>query len=80
MTALIFGRHHPIFDSTLFIQVRQKEPGELTLIVTVPAGCEWSDAEVLKGFDLTNLNFQFAVERRREPIRTASGKLPLKVT
>lgn len=77
LTALIFGRHHGVFGVARFIQMRQTRPGEATLIVTAPEGVELSEEAVRAGFDDTNVAIDFAVEVRREPIRSPSGKVPL---
>lgn len=78
LTALIFGRHHKAFDIADHVQIRQQEPGKATLVVSgskaVLAGKAMS---VL--FDLTNVAIDFNMEIVDKPIRTAAGKLKLKV-
>ena len=78
LTALIFGRHHKAFDIADHVQIRQQIPGKATLIVS-------GSKEVLAGkamadlFDLTNVAIDFDMEIVDKPIRTAAGKLKLKV-
>ena len=78
LTALIFGRHHKAFDIADHVQIRQREPGKATLVVSgskeVLAGKAMSDL-----FDLTNVAIDFDLEIVDKPIRTAAGKLKLKV-
>ena len=78
MTALIFGRHHKAFDIADHVQIRQQEPGKATLVVSgskeVLADKAMSDL-----FDLTNVDIDFDMEIVGKPIRTAAGKLKLKV-
>ncbi|MFA6413683.1 MAG: hypothetical protein WCW53_13405 [Syntrophales bacterium] len=78
LTALIFGRHHRIFDIAKFIQVRQEEIGEMTVIVTLkdvlPPGFmfeEW--------FDSSGIHMGIRFEIVDKPILSASGKVILKV-
>lgn len=78
LTALIFGRHHKAFDIADHVQIRQPEPGKATLVVS-------SSKNMLVGksisdlFDLTNVAIDFDMEIVDKPIRTAAGKLKLKV-
>lgn len=78
LTALIFGRHHKAFDVADYIQIAQTEPGKATLVVS-------GSKDVLGGkpvfdlFDLTNVAIDFDMEIVDKPIRTAAGKLKLKV-
>lgn len=78
LTALIFGRHHKAFDIADHVQIRQQEPGKATLVVSgskeVLADKAMSDL-----FDLTNVDIDFDMETVGKPIRTAAGKLKLKV-
>ena len=78
LTALIFGRHHRLFDIAKFIQVRQVKDGEMTVIVTLkeslPSGfifAEW--------FDSTGLDMDIGFEIVEKPILSAAGKVTLKV-
>ena len=75
---MIFGRHHKAFDIADHVQIRQQEPGKATLVVSgskeVLAGKDMADL-----FDLTNVAIDFDMEIVDKPIRTAVGKLKLKV-
>jgi phenylacetate-CoA ligase len=76
-TALIFGRHHRIFEQARFLQVRQQQPGKATFIVTASTNIGLSDAELLNLVDTSNVAMEFDFEVRREPIKTPAGKVPL---
>ena len=78
LTALVFGRHHRIFDISKFIQVRQVKDGAITVLVTLndklPPGfvfAEW--------FDDSGLDMDIQLEIVEKPIRSAAGKVTLKV-
>ncbi|WP_413431195.1 hypothetical protein [Crateriforma spongiae] len=79
LTALIFGRHHKIFDIARFVQVQQTKPGDISLWVTLPNDIRMSEDEVRSQMDLTNLKFNISVLIRSEPYRTSAGKTPLLV-
>ncbi len=79
LTALIFGRHHPIFDLARFIQVRQERPGKVVLLVVPSDDAVLSEKAVRAGFDLSNVAIEFSVQLQPEPIRSAAGKVPLLV-
>ena len=78
LTALIFGRHHKAFDVADHVQIRQQEPGKATLIVSGSAAA-LGEKKIEKLFDLTNVAIDFDMEIVDKPIRTAAGKLKLKV-
>ncbi len=73
LTALIFGRHHKLFDSVNFIQVRQLEPGRIKVY--------YSNNEMIENpavlFDSTNLDIDVLFEQVKEPFKTPFGKIPL---
>ena len=77
LTALIFGRHHKAFDVADYIQIGQTEPGKATLYVTMKDVCEQGDWGQL--FDLTTVDIDFDFKVIEKPIRTAMGKLKLRV-
>lgn len=79
LTALIFGRHHPVFDLATHVQVRQARPGQATVLVTAPAGRlpPAPDWDLL--FDRRDVALDLNFEIRPEPIRSAGGKTPLLV-
>ena len=78
LTALIFGRHHKAFDIADHVQIRQREPGMATLIVSGSKNAI-GDKKIVDMFDLTNVAIDFDMEIVDKPIRTAAGKLKLKV-
>ncbi|BBN82625.1 capsular polysaccharide biosynthesis protein [Pseudoalteromonas sp. A25] len=75
LTALIFGRHHPLFEHADFVQVKQKAEGYLTVYVTTQN--ENLDFETL--FDSSGINMRIDFELLRKPFKTKSGKVPLLV-
>ncbi|BBB28872.1 hypothetical protein [Neptunomonas japonica] len=73
LTALIFGRHHKIFEYADFIQVSQFEQGELTIWITSSKdNISWSSY-----FDSKEIamNIEFVVIDK--PFKTSAGKTPL---
>ncbi|MEX1027728.1 MAG: CoF synthetase [Candidatus Paceibacterota bacterium] len=77
LTALIFGRHHKFFDVGQFVQVRQTEPGKMTLLVVLPENVLTDD--LASQFDLSNVAIDCDFEVRSTPVRTPAGKMPLLV-
>lgn len=77
LTALIFGRHHRLFDYATFLQVKQPRMGEATIVVTLPRGVQISADLVERDFDGQDVAIRFRFELVAEPIRTRSGKTPL---
>ena len=77
LTALIFGRHHKAFDVADYIQIGQAEPGKATLYVTMKN--REGVGDMAKLFDLTNVDVDFEFKVVEGPIRTAMGKLKLRV-
>ena len=78
LTAFIFGRHHKAFDFADFIQVSQDVPGVATLHVSIPKESLNIDLnEILKAFDLSNIDVSFTVFHLEHPFRTKNGKVPL---
>lgn len=79
LTALVFGRHHKVFEFVSHIQVYQNEKnGIVCFLLTVPR----DDVDVssfYKLMDLSNVNFKYEILVGREPVRTVSGKVPLLV-
>lgn len=80
LTALIFGRHHPVFNRLRHLQVAQPRPGEVLLIATGFESRDNREAMFWQGFDATGVDIRFRVRFVDAPHRTASGKVPLKVT
>jgi phenylacetate-CoA ligase len=79
LTALIFGRHHPIFDTADFLQVRQTSPGAVEILVTPSPGARVTSDDVRAGFDATHVALDIRYTVCQEPIRTPAGKVPLLV-
>lgn len=73
LTALIFGRHHKLFDKVSFIQVKQLMPGRIMVY--------YSNTDLIENpadlFDATNLEIEVLFQRVKEPFKTAFGKIPL---
>ncbi|HLT88279.1 MAG TPA: hypothetical protein VKZ57_11860 [Sphingobacterium sp.] len=75
LTALIFGRHHELFNFIDYMQIRQIEQGCIEVLFV---GKELvRPANQL--FDSSNLDFEINFKQIDEPIRTPSGKLSLLV-
>jgi len=77
LTALIFGRHHEIFNWARFVQVRQVEPGEATVVVTRPMEERGEVEDWSTLFDSNGVDISFDFEVRDEPVRTSQGKIQL---
>ena len=78
LTALIFGRHHKVFNLARFVQVQQDKPGEMVVWVTPGEGfSEPKDWAFL--FDSTGLDMSVTFRITDHPIRTPGGKVVLKV-
>jgi phenylacetate-CoA ligase len=73
LTALIFGRHHKLFDSADFIQVKQPAIGELTIYVT--SKNQALDCSSL--FDAEGINMTIDFQVVAQPFKTKAGKVPL---
>jgi len=73
LTALIFGRHHELFDSADFIQVKQPTAGELTIYVTTKN--KKLDCSSL--FDAEGINMTIDFQLVARPFKTKAGKVPL---
>jgi len=78
LTALVFGRHHRLFDVAKFIQVRQAAAGEMTVIVT-PIKSLPPNFKIEEWFDSKGLDMQTEFEIVDNPILTPLGKVTLKV-
>lgn len=75
LTALIFGRHHQLFNHSDFIQVQQKESGIINVLFVSKNKLE--NPETL--FDTNNLDFDIKFMQIEEPVKTISGKVNLLV-
>lgn len=73
LTALIFGRHHKLFEMVNFIQVKQIVPGQIIVY--------YSNTKLIENpadlFDSTNLNLDVFFQQVKEPFKTSYGKIPL---
>ncbi|HEY5535401.1 MAG TPA: CoF synthetase [Ignavibacteria bacterium] len=73
LTALIFGRHHKLFDKVDFIQVKQIVPGEIVVYYSNSSFIQTpSDL-----FDSSNVNIDLSFQQVKEPFKTPLGKIPL---
>ncbi|MFV0276708.1 MAG: hypothetical protein ACK5HY_05915, partial [Parahaliea sp.] len=75
LTALLFGRHHDAFALLQHLQVRQDEPGKITLLL-VPMK-DVAHSRLIEGFDLADAKIDWRIKIITEPIRTGAGKAPL---
>jgi phenylacetate-CoA ligase len=73
LTALIFGRHHKLFNVVDFIQVEQNNPGSITVYYSSSSSIE-NPAEL---FDSSNLQFDIQFRQLQVPFKTSLGKVPL---
>lgn len=73
LTALIFGRHHKLFNHVDFIQIEQKVPGEIVVYYSNSTNIETPN----KLFDSSNLNIDLVFQQIKEPFKTPIGKIPL---
>jgi phenylacetate-CoA ligase len=77
LTSIIFGRHHTAFDTVQHLQVRQHSPGQMTILIVPQTD---NDLQSLKaGFDFSGLDLDWDLELIAAPIRSAGGKVKLKV-
>lgn len=77
LTALIFGRHHKIFQKAKFIQVWQPCQGKAIILVTLNKEIDSSEINWEKEFDTTGIKMQFDFKIINEPIYSSSRKVPL---
>ena len=75
LTALIFGRHHKLFDVSNHIQVEQISKGVIKVYYVLRNGMTCTNPERL--FDDNNINFNILFEELIKPVTTISGKVPL---
>jgi phenylacetate-CoA ligase len=80
LTALVFGRHHTIFDLANFVQVHQPEPGRVTFLVSIPSDKADLLGNALTYFDLESLPFIFDYRYISKPVLSSSGKFKFKLT
>lgn len=75
LTALIFGRHHKIFEVAEFIQVQQIKDGELTVFVTT----QNESLDCIRLFDSSGMNMNIDFVIVKQPFKTKAGKVNLLV-
>ena len=78
LTAIIFGRHHEAFDLLNHVQVRDEGHGVITFVLT-PRDADVDPKVLEQGFNLQDLDMEFRFEVVDSPIRTAAGKIKLKL-
>lgn len=74
LTGLIFGRHHEVFNHSKFIQVKQIAKGVIEIHYVSDNIAEKS---AIKMFDAKNINMEISFVKKKEPVRTISGKIKL---
>jgi phenylacetate-CoA ligase len=79
LTALVFGRHHKMFDKADFIQVGQEEDGKVTFYVTLKDTTKIDTENMERYFDLSNVDIDYGFKIVDVPIRSKMGKMKLKV-
>ena len=79
LTALIFGRHHKIFDIARHLQIMQKEPGFATFLITKDINFP-SDFRIENWFNLNFCEVDFNYILIKKPILSTSGKIKLKIS
>jgi phenylacetate-CoA ligase len=75
LTALIFGRHHRLFDYCSHIQICQMIKGQ-AIVIYVPKEKK-TDFNPEALFDSGNIEMEFSFRRISDPIKTKTGKLNL---
>ncbi|MCJ8238705.1 hypothetical protein [Peteryoungia algae] len=78
LTSIIFGRHHSAFDDINHVQVAQRSPGHMTLLI-VPRHQDVSISNLASGFDFSGLDLDWNIELVKAPVRSAAGKVKLKL-
>lgn len=78
LTSIIFGRHHGAFDDINHVQVVQRAPGHMTLLI-VPRHDGVAISSLAAGFDFSGLDLDWDIELIEAPIRSAAGKVKLKL-
>lgn len=79
LTALIFGRHHPIFDRVKFLQIAQHTAGQAVIILSQGEHRGLRKEEAFSLMDLDNVDIKFDIVVVDQPFRTKAGKVILKV-
>ena len=81
LTALIYGRHHKVFDIAKYVQVSQEKNGKVILYITLDEGMKTkiNSNTVDDLFDLTYVDIEYAFKFLDTPVRSKVGKLRLKI-
>jgi phenylacetate-CoA ligase len=74
LTALIFGRHHKLFNVAKFIQVKPIGQGRIEIHFVAS---EVSEKMAEQLFDGSNVDLSITFIKRNSPVMTASGKINL---
>ncbi|MCI5123051.1 MAG: hypothetical protein D3925_00885 [Candidatus Electrothrix sp. AR5] len=77
LTALIFGRHHEIFNQSKYIQIRQRAKGTAEVLIVPRENIDIQT--VTEMFDSSNVLIDFTFSTIEKPFRTKIGKVPLLV-
>jgi phenylacetate-CoA ligase len=77
LTALIFGRHHKLFDYCSHVQICQNKKGEALVLYLPNDNSIELNPNTL--FDNSNIEMEFSFKRLDHPIKTIAGKLNLLV-
>lgn len=75
LTALLFGRHHEIFNYVQHIQIKQISMGKVRLYITTDD--RHPEAFLINKMDLNNVNIEFEFKIISSPIKTNAAKVPL---
>ncbi len=79
LTALIFGRHHKIFNIANFIQVSQDKNQKVKFYITLNDKNQLDINRIEEYFDLTNIDIDYEFKIIDVPVRTKLGKIKLKI-
>lgn len=80
LTGLIFGKHHPLFDSCSHIQVYQNIPGKCHILFTPKDDMIGKIQDPAGMFNSANVQMDFEFMELVNPILSPSGKVLLKIT
>lgn len=78
LTALIFGRHHKLFEYTFHVQVRSVSKG-MAEILYVPIDKDLEEIKACTYFDSSNVDIEFTFKKIDKPILSSAGKVNLLV-
>jgi phenylacetate-CoA ligase len=79
LTALIFGRHHKIFDFADFLQVEQQSNNNIIFYITLKNSNNIDLLNLDSYFDLSNVDIDYSFKIITAPIRSKIGKMKLKI-